>query len=58
MPKPSKSKGEKQIKKSVSKKKDQKPLKKEEETKEDLKKLKSPPVEKRPSSVKKKCRQS
>ena len=53
MPKPSKSKGEKQIKKSVSKKKDQKPPKKEEETKEDLKKLKSPPVEKRPSSVKK-----
>ena len=53
MPKKSKSKGEKQIKKSVSTKKDQKPSKKEEEIEEKPSKIKSPPIKNRPSSVKK-----
>ena len=52
MPKP-KTKGEKQIKKSVSKKKDSKPAKKEAEVEEKDTKIKSPPLKNRPSSVKK-----
>ena len=53
MPKQTKAKGEKQIKKSESKKKDQKPPKKEEPIEEDLPKVKSPPVKSHPTSVKK-----
>ena len=53
MPKQSKAKGEKQIKKSTSKKKDQKPAKKEEEIVENIPKVKSPPVKPHPTSVKK-----
>ena len=52
MPKP-KTKGEKQIKKSVSKKKDSKPAKIEAEVEEKDTKIKSPSLKNRPSSVKK-----
>ena len=57
MPKPTKTKGEKQIEKSTSKKKGQKQVKKEEEVMENPPKVKSPTIKNRPSSVKKKCRQ-
>ena len=53
MPKPTKTKGEKQIEKSTSKKKGQKQVKKEEEVMENPPKVKSPTIKNRPSSVKK-----
>ena len=53
MPKPTKTKGEKPISKSVSKKKDKKPAKKEEEIEKNVPQVKSPPIKNRPKSVKK-----
>ena len=54
MPKPTKTKGEKPISKSVSKKKDKKPAKKEEEIEKNVPQVKSPTIKNRPKSVKKK----